>query len=91
MARRNDRAAFLASAAYIAGILASTAAGLYPMLLPARDGSAFPGLDIYNAAAPAGSMRIALVIYLIGLSIVAVYLYNTVRIWKGKSGPAYRP
>ena len=91
MARRNDRAAFLASAAYIAGILASTAAGLYPMLLPARDGSAFPGLDIYNAAAPAGSMRVALVIYLIGLSIVAVYLYNTVRIWKGKSGPAYRP
>jgi cytochrome d ubiquinol oxidase subunit II len=91
IARRDDRGAFLGSAAYVGGILASAAAGLYPMLLPARDGSAFRGLDIYNAAAPANSMRIALVVYLIGLSIVAVYLYNIVRIWKGNSGPVYRP
>ena len=90
IARRDDRGAFLGSATYVGGIVASTAAGLYPMLLPARDGGTFRGLDIYNAAAPVGSMRIALVIYVIGLTIVAVYLYNIFRIWKGKSGPVYR-
>ena len=89
LVRGDDRGAFLGSSAYVAGILASVAAGLYPMLLPALEGSPFHGLDIYNAAAPSGSMRTALVIYLIGLAIVAVYLVNIFRIWRGKSGGVY--
>ncbi len=87
--RGMDRQAFLYSSAYIAGILSSIAAGLYPVLLPALPGSPHPGLDIYNAAAPAGSMRIALAIYLVGLSIVAVYLVNIYRIWRGKTAATY--
>jgi cytochrome d ubiquinol oxidase subunit II len=86
---RDDRRAFIASSGYIAGILASIAAGLYPMLLPATAGSAHPGLDIYNAAAPYESLRTALVVYAIGVSLVGVYLANTYRVWKGKSGPVY--
>ncbi len=82
---RDDRRAFLGSSGYVAGILASIAAGLYPTLLPASQGSAQPGLDIYNAAAPYGSLQTAFVIYLVGLAIVSVYLVNIYRVWRGKT------
>jgi cytochrome bd-type quinol oxidase subunit 2 len=62
------------------------AAGLYPVLLPATPGSGVAGLDIYNAAAPPHSLRIALIVYLLGLAIVTVYLVNVYRIWQGRSG-----
>jgi cytochrome d ubiquinol oxidase subunit II len=88
--RRDDRSAFIGSSMYIAGVLASVAAGLYPMLLPASSGSAFHGLDIYNAAAPAHSMRVALGVYLVGITIVAAYLVYVYRTWRGKSGSAYQ-
>jgi cytochrome bd ubiquinol oxidase subunit II len=90
IARGHDRQAFMASSGYIAAVLAAAAAGLYPMLLPAVPGSAAGGLDIYNAAAPAGSLRIALVIYLLGLAIVSVYLVNVYRVWRGKAVGVYR-
>jgi cytochrome d ubiquinol oxidase subunit II len=86
----NDRRAFIASGAYIACVLACVAAGLYPLLLPASAGSGFSGLDIYNAAAPPYSLRIALMLYLAGLAIVSVYLVYVYRIWKGRAGSLYR-
>jgi len=86
---RDDRLAFLSSCGYIAGILASIAAGLYPTLLPALPGSAGAGLDIYNAAAPRGSLQTALVVYLIGLAIVSAYLVHVYRVWQGKTRPVY--
>src|SRR5258708_31694468 len=86
---RSDARAFIASSAYIASVIASVGAGLYPMLLPASAGSPNPGLDIYNAAAPHGSLRTAFVIYLTGVAIVSVYLVAVYRIWKGKSGQVY--
>jgi cytochrome d ubiquinol oxidase subunit II len=86
---RDDRRAFLCSSAYVAGILASVAAGLYPALLPAAPGSASPGLDIYNAAAPRSSLLYALVIYLVGLAIVTAYLVHVYRVWGGKARPVY--
>ena len=82
--RRDDLRTFLACAAFIALTIASVAAGLYPDLLPARPGSAHPGLDIYNAASPENSLRIALWIYLFGLALVSIYLVNIYRIWSGK-------
>jgi cytochrome d ubiquinol oxidase subunit II len=90
IARRDDRSAFIGSSMYIAGVLASVAAGLYPMLLPASLGSAFQGLDIYNAAAPPHSMRVALGVYLVGITIVAAYLVYVYRTWRGKSGSPYQ-
>lgn len=86
---RDDRRAFLCSSAYIAGILASIAAGLYPTLLPAAAGSAHAGLDIYNAAAPHNSLQAALVVYVIGFAIVTVYVVTVYRVWKGKVRTAY--
>jgi cytochrome d ubiquinol oxidase subunit II len=87
--RRDDLQAFLATAVMIAGILGSVAAGLYPQLLPARPGSAHPGLDIYNAASPEGSLRIALGIYLFGLALVGIYLVNVYRVWRGTVSKVY--
>jgi cytochrome d ubiquinol oxidase subunit II len=86
--RRLGRRAFVASSAYVAFVLASVAAGLYPVLLPAS-GTGTP-LDIYNAAAPPQSLRIAMVVYLIGLAIVSVYLVVVYRVWRGKPGAIYR-
>ena len=83
-----ERNAFLASSAYIAAVLASVAAGLYPVLLPASTGGV--ALDIYNAAAPANSLRIALVVYLTGLALVSIYLVAVYRVWGGKAGAVYR-
>lgn len=82
--RGSDRSVFLASATTIIGLIASAAAGLFPRLLPTRYGSAFAGLDIYNAASPASSLRIALAIYLIGLAIVIVYMTHAYRVWGGR-------
>jgi cytochrome bd ubiquinol oxidase subunit II len=87
--RGHDRRAFFASASMIAGVLASVAAGLYPTLLPARPGSPHPGLDIYNAAAPAGSLRIALGVYVFGMTLVGVYAVNVYRVWRGKVQATY--
>jgi cytochrome d ubiquinol oxidase subunit II len=87
--RQDDRRAFAAGAVLIAGVLASVAAGLYPRLLPAAPGSAHPGLDIYNAASPEGSLRTALAIYLWGLALVAVYRVTVYRLWRGKARDVY--
>ena len=85
----DDLRAFLAGAVMIAGILGSVAAGLYPTLLPSSPGSPHPGLDIYNAAAPENSLRIALWIYLFGMALVIIYLVNIYRVWRGKVGEVY--
>jgi cytochrome d ubiquinol oxidase subunit II len=83
-ARGSDGAVFMWTSAFIIGVLTSAAAGLFPMLLPALD-SPRRGLDIYNAAAPINSMRIALGIYLFGMLLVTIYLINIYRIWRGKA------
>ena len=87
--RQADRRSFAAGAVLIAGILASVAAGLYPRLLPAAPGSPHPGLDIYNAASPEGSLRTALAIYLWGLALVALYQVTVYRLWRGKARDVY--
>ena len=84
--RQDDTRTFLASCAFIVGVLGSAAAGLYPRLLPALAGSPHASLDIYNTASPPNSQQIALVIYLVGITIVAVYLVNLYRVWRGKVG-----
>jgi cytochrome d ubiquinol oxidase subunit II len=87
--RRDDLQAFLSGAVFIAAILASVAAGLYPRLLPSQPGGPHPGLDIYNAASPASSLRIAMGVYLFGMALVMIYLVNIYRVWKGKVGQVY--
>jgi len=87
--RRDDLRAFLAVAGLIVGILTSVAAGAYPVLLPSLDRAVHPGLDIHNAAAPAGSLITALGIYLFGMALVVTYMVNAYRIWQGKVSTTY--
>lgn len=87
--RHDDLRAFLAGSAYIAAILASVAAGLYPVLLPALAGSPHAGLDIYNTASAPSSLRIALGVYLFGMTLVLIYLVNIYRVWRGKVSGVY--
>jgi cytochrome d ubiquinol oxidase subunit II len=87
--RASDALAFGAGAAFIVGVMGSVAAGLYPTLLPGRPGSGLPGLDIHNAASPDGSLRIALGVYLAGMTVVIFYLVNIYRIWRGKVTQTY--
>ena len=83
---RREHLAFLASAGTIIGVLGSAAAGLFPRLLPVEAGGTGMTLDIYNAAAPRESLRIALGVYLVGMGIVIIYLTKIYRIWRGKVG-----
>jgi cytochrome d ubiquinol oxidase subunit II len=88
-----DGVGFLASSTVVASALGSAAAGLYPVLLSARPASAHPALDIYNAAAPDGSLRIALAIYVTGMIIVLVYLRRIYAVWlrPAPPPPLHRP
>jgi len=87
--RNDDLRAFLACGVLIAGTIASVAAGLYPFLLPGRPESGNAGLTIYNAASPENSLRIALGVYLFGMTLVIVYMVNVYRIWRGKVTSVY--
>jgi cytochrome d ubiquinol oxidase subunit II len=84
-AGRDDVKAFMSSAGLVVATLGSAAAGLYPRLLPALAGSSHPDLDIYNSSSPEGSLRIALVIYAIGMAIVGSYLVRIYRVWRGEA------
>ena len=88
-AGRRDGRAFAASCGVIASILGSAAAGLYPRLLPSLAGSGAPSLDIYNAASPDASLRIALGVYLFGMALVSIYLVRIYRIWRGRTAGGY--
>jgi cytochrome d ubiquinol oxidase subunit II len=83
---QGDRRAFLASAGTIVGILGSVAVGLFPRLLASPAQGDAISLDIYNAAAPPQSLRVALGICLAGMGIVVIYLTRIYRLWSGKVG-----
>ncbi len=84
-AGHRDGRAFAASAGFIAAILGSAAAGLYPRLLPTTYGSSLPSLDIYNTASPEGGLWVAFFIYTSGMAIVATYLWRIFHIWRGRT------
>jgi cytochrome d ubiquinol oxidase subunit II len=72
-ARGNDRMAFVASSAFLVGILGATAAALFPVLLPAR-GAAELSITAYEAANDARGLRVALGWFAFGLPLALVYL-----------------
>jgi cytochrome bd ubiquinol oxidase subunit II len=70
--------AFLASAAFIAGLLATMAAGLYPHILPAREGEPH-GLTVDGAAAGSYALEIAVVWWGVGMALAAAYFVHVYR------------
>ena len=63
--------AFLASAAYLYGMVACAALGIYPYLLPGRDPAL--GLTVHEAASPKSGLVTALAWWVPGMLLVCVY------------------
>jgi cytochrome d ubiquinol oxidase subunit II len=81
--RGRERAAFLGSCAFLAGLLGATAAGLYPDLLRSTLGEAH-SLTAQNAAAGAHGLRVGLRWWLIGIPLAAGYFAYLFRSFAGK-------
>jgi cytochrome bd ubiquinol oxidase subunit II len=81
--RRNEKAAFLSSCAYIASMLAGAAAAIYPSLLPS---SSDPSRDItvYNAAAGPHAMHAGLIWWIPGMCLALGYFILMYRMFRGK-------
>ena len=75
--------AFLGSGAFIIGILAATAACVWPVMLPSTLDPA-ASLTAFNACAGAGSLRAGLVWWFIGFPIALGYFAYLFRIHRGK-------
>ena len=80
--RRSDRAAFLSSGAYIAGMMASTAFAIYPNVLPAVEPE--NSLTVYNASGSAYGLAVGLVWWSIGMVLAAIYFVLIYRLFRGK-------
>lgn len=72
--------AFVASSFFIVGLLTTMAAGLYPSILPARQGHPH-GLTIDNAASSHHALATALVWWPLGIALAAVYFVFAYRMF----------
>ncbi len=77
--------AFAASSLFIVGLLTTMAAGLYPNLLPAREGNPH-SLTVDNAAAGSHTLKVALVWWPIGMALAAVYFVFAYRMFFRTTG-----
>jgi cytochrome bd ubiquinol oxidase subunit II len=82
--RRRELLAFLGSCAFLAGMLAATAAGVFPVMLRAVDDGA-RSLTAYNASVPTRSLKIALAWWIIGFPLAILYFVALFRIHRGKA------
>jgi cytochrome bd ubiquinol oxidase subunit II len=80
--RRNERRAFLASSAYLTGMLTSVVFGVYPMVLPARN--AAYSLTVTTAKAGDHGLKIWLVWWILGIILAAAYSTYVYRSFAGK-------
>ena len=80
--RQRDLASFFSSCAFIVGMLASAAFGLYPVLLPGVNRSY--SLTIYNASASQYGQTVGLIWWILGMILAVVYFVFTYRTFRGK-------
>ncbi len=78
-----DRSAFLCSASFIGSMLAATAFGLFPYVLPASTDPQF-GLTVYSAAAPEYGLKVGLVWWIIGMLLCIGYFTYLFFLFRGK-------
>lgn len=81
---RRSRRAFLGSCAFLTGMLAATAASIFPVMLRAIDDES-RSLTVYSASVPDSSLRIALAWWIIGFPIAILYFVVLFRIHRGKA------
>ena len=80
---KKDGTGFIFSAFFIAGAFASTAAALFPVLLPSTN-SVNPSLTVFNTAATEYSLNIGLYWWIIAIILVIGYFFYVHWIFKGK-------
>jgi cytochrome d ubiquinol oxidase subunit II len=83
LSRRNELRAFLASSAYLVGMLTSVVFGVYPYVLPSSTG-AENALTIQNAKAADYGLRIGMVWWIIGMALATGYFVYSYRNFAGK-------
>jgi len=88
--RLQERAAFLASSAFLAAMLVSAAFGLYPCVLPSN-GDPTNSLTISNASAAPYGLHIGLVWFIPGMALAALYFVYAYRSSAGKVSVEERP
>jgi cytochrome d ubiquinol oxidase subunit II len=76
-------AGFLASATTIAMLMASVAAGLYPVMLPSSLDPAFD-LTVHNAASADNTLQVMFVMALLGMPFVVLYTAGIYFFFRGK-------
>ncbi len=81
--KKKDLFAFCSSSMFIAGMLASTAFGLYPNVLPASTDPKF-SLTIYNTAAGVYGLGIGFTWWVFGMVLTAGYFVYLYRSFHGK-------
>jgi len=81
--RRDEHKAFLASCAYLTGMLTSVVFGVYPMVLPARN--PVYSLTVTTAQAGAYGLKVALVWWVLGMILAAGYFRFVYRSFAGKA------
>ena len=79
-----DRGAFLASSAYILGMLTSAVFGIYPYLLPARTSLETLSLSVHNSKAGEYGLKIGLVWWTVGMVLASGYFIFVYRHFRGK-------
>jgi cytochrome d ubiquinol oxidase subunit II len=82
--RRRDLQTFLGSCAFLTGMLAATAACVFPVLLRSITDEA-RSLTAWNSSVPVESLHIAIRWWAIGFPLVLVYLYTVFRLHRGKA------
>ena len=81
--RERDLAAFLSSAACLAGLLGGAAFGLYPNVLPSTLGAEH-NLTIWNTAAQSYGLRVGVIWWPIGMGLSTIYFIYLYRSFRGK-------
>ena len=81
--RKNDKAAFLSSSAYLIFMLVGAAAAVYPNLLTSTTDPAL-NITIYNAAAGRYALSFGLVWWSFGMALAIGYFVFVYRMFRGK-------
>ena len=80
---KKDGTGFIFSSLFILGGFASTAASIFPKLLPSTN-SVNPALTIYNVAADEYGLSVGIYWFIIALILLIVYIFIQYRVFKGK-------
>jgi cytochrome d ubiquinol oxidase subunit II len=83
MLKRAEKIAFVASAAYIVGMLVGAAFALYPVVLPASTDPA-RNLTIYNTAAGEHGLAVGFTWWILGMVLALTYFTVLFRMFRGK-------